>query len=109
MSKKFKVLWTQQAALDLEEIVDYIALENQVAALNLFESIKSRCAKLKTSPERYRVVPELKEFELTEYREIILSPYRIIYKLAPATVFVFAVVDGRRDMESFLFHRLIRQ
>lgn len=109
MMQKFKILWTVQASIDLEEILDYIAGDNPKAAIKLFDKIKSRCAKLKANPEKYRVLPELREIGISNYREITLKPYRILYKLTQATVYIFAVVDSRRDMESFLFQRLIRE
>ena len=48
----FKVVWTKQAAQDLEEIIAYISLDNSKAAFNIFKKIKSHCSKLKVNPER---------------------------------------------------------
>ena len=104
----FDVIWTLQASRDLEEIIDYILVDNFEVANKLFNKIKTSCTKLKNNPEKYRVVPELKEVGIIGYREIILSPYRILFKLTAKKVYIFAVIDGRRDMQAFLFSRLVR-
>jgi len=106
--KKYKILWTKHAALDLEEIVAFIAAENLLAASSLFAKVKSRCSKLSVDPERNRIVPDLKDLGVSNYREIILKPYRILHKISDSTIYVIALVDSRRTIEYFLFQRLIR-
>ena len=106
--KKYHVYWTHEATIDLQEIIEYISLERISVAKIIYEQIKSKCFSLYTSPERYRIVPELNKIGFTQYREIIYIPYRIIYKVTTQDIFVIAVIDGRRDFEDFIFHRLIR-
>ena len=45
---------------------------------------------------------------MTEFRELHFKPYRLIYRIMDKQVIVYCVVDGRRDMQSFLLRRLIR-
>lgn len=106
--KIYKVYWTEAAVIDLEEIVDYISKDRMSVATSIYGKIKSKCKQLKTFPDRYRVVPELLDIKVTDYREIIYKPFRIIYKLTQNEVYVIAVVDSRRDFESFIFNRLLR-
>ncbi len=106
--KRYKVYWTREATIDLGEIVDYIAKDRISAAKSIYRKIKSKCRQLKESPERCRRVPELLEIGIENYRELIVSPYRVIFKLTEFTVYIFAVIDGRRDVESVLFDRLLR-
>ncbi len=106
--KRYKVYWTREATIDLEEIVDYIAKDRISAAKSIYRKIKSKCRQLNESPERCRRVPELLEIGIENYRELIVSPYRVIFKLTEFTVYIFAVIDGRRDVESVLFDRLLR-
>ncbi|NIM16625.1 MAG: type II toxin-antitoxin system mRNA interferase toxin, RelE/StbE family [Candidatus Aminicenantes bacterium] len=108
MMKRFKVYWTKEATLDLEEIVDYISKDRDSAAKSIYKKVKSKCRELETSPERYRRVPELLDIYIESYREIIISPYRVVYKLTKSNVYIIAVIDGRRDFESFIFDRLLR-
>ena len=106
--KGYKVYWTKEATLDLGEIVDYISRDRISAAKSIYKKVKLKCRELNTSPERYRRVPELLDVGIEDYREIILSPYRVIYKLKESNVYIIAVVDGRRDVETFIFNRLLR-
>ena len=106
--KRYKVYWTREATIDLGEIVDYIAKDRISAAKSVYKKIKLKCRQLNESPERCRRVPELLDIGIENYREVIVSPYRVIFKLTESTVYIFAVIDGRRDVESVLFDRLLR-
>ncbi|MCP4221451.1 MAG: type II toxin-antitoxin system RelE/ParE family toxin [bacterium] len=102
------VEWSKEATLDLKEITDYISKDRVSEARTIYKKIKLSCKKLKASPRRCRRVPELSDVGLGTYREIILTPYRIIFKLTETNVYIIAVVDGRRGVESFIFNRLLR-
>ncbi len=106
--KTYRVFWTGKASLDLEEIIDYISRDKHSAAISVYRDIKNKCHLLNENPERYRIIPELSGIGITNYREIIHKPYRIIFKLTETTVYLMAVVDGRRDFESFIYNRIIR-
>ena len=43
------------------------------------------------------------------YRELIVRPWRIIYRVSTKRVLVLAVLDGRRDLEGLLLSRLLRR
>jgi len=45
---------------------------------------------------------------LRSWRELIASPWRIIYRIEGRLVFVDLVLDGRRDVEDILMQRLLR-
>jgi plasmid stabilization system protein ParE len=55
------------------------------------------------------VVPELAHFGIRNWRELIVKPYRIIYRIDEDTVNVLAMLDGRRDLQDLLLERLIRE
>ena len=93
---------------DLQAIVEFIAADDPGAALRVFDQIAARCATLKQMPERGRVVPELAAFGLHTYRELVVSPWRVVYRISGKIVFVLAVVDGRRNIEDVLLDRLVR-
>ena len=105
---RFQVLWAEEAIQDLEAIVGYIAADNPVNAKNLLTKLRGRAASLDTSPMRGRVVPELARFGIRSWRELVVKPYRIIYRVAEKEVYVLAVFDGRRDLEDVLLERLVR-
>ena len=106
--KKHSVRWTLAASHDLEEIIIYLAQSRPVTARKLYQRIKISCKKLNSSPERCRVVPELQRCSVLRYRELIVSPYRIMFRVDKREVFVVAVYDGRRDLEELLLRRLLR-
>jgi toxin ParE1/3/4 len=41
------------------------------------------------------------------YRELIVKPYRLIYRVDGNDVWVIAVFDGRRDLTDVLLWRLM--
>jgi toxin ParE1/3/4 len=54
------------------------------------------------------VTKELRELGIRDYREVYFKPYRVIYRVMAAKVFVYLIVDGRRDMPTLLSQRLVR-
>ncbi len=108
MSKQYHVKWASVAQIDLKQIIDYIALENPGNALQILGKIKQKASDLYTLPDRGRIVPELNEQGINIYREIIVPPWRIIYRISDSTVFVLSVIDSRRNVEDILLNRFIR-
>ena len=106
--KKYEVYWTNPAKRDLIDIIDYIALESATVAEEKFSFIRSACDSLKQFPEQGRVIPELSIQNIKRYREVIVSPWRVMYKIEKEAVFVLAVIDGRRNVEDILLNRQLR-
>ena len=106
MKNIYKVHWADVAELDLVEIVEYIAEDSPTAAIRVFKNITERAERLCHTPEKCRVVPELLDQGITTYREMIVTPWRIIYKIEKKHVFVLSVIDGRRNVEDVLLYRL---
>jgi hypothetical protein len=55
-----------------------------------------------------RVVPELQKEGITLYREIIATPWRIIYKVGNETVYIMAIFDSRQNVEEVLLQKLLQ-
>lgn len=109
MSKSvYTVYWADIAYKDLDAIIDYISIQSIDIALNVLYKIKEKAESLIKFPERGRIVPELKFHNIENYREIILSPWRIIYRIDNNNVYVIAVFDGRRNFEDIIFERLLK-
>jgi addiction module RelE/StbE family toxin len=100
------IRWTGPARTDLMEIVDYIADNNPIAAIKILDKIEHSVNQLDMFPMRGRVVPELEQYGYLLYREIIISPWRVIYKIDQDIVYILVVIDGRRDVESILLKKL---
>ncbi len=106
--RRFRVEWAETAARDLEELLGYIAADSEINAAHVLERIETRAAALESSPGRGRVVPELAHFGMRTWRELVVRPYRLVYRLEGDTVTVLALFDGRRDLEDLLLERLLR-
>ena len=106
--KRLRVRWSRSASLDLIEIIEYIQLDRPVAAREIGRAIRAAALHLKDNPRRGKVVPELLERGVTDYRQIVIAPYRLIYAVRPDSLDIEAVIDGRRDIQTWLFERLIR-
>lgn len=93
----------------MEGIVDFIADDSVDTALAVFARIRERAATLYDFPGKGRVVPELHQHGIVQYRELILSPWRIIYRIDGSMVYVTAVFDSRRNLEDLLLVRFCRE
>ncbi|MEW6110089.1 MAG: type II toxin-antitoxin system RelE/ParE family toxin [Nitrospirota bacterium] len=105
--KRFGVQWAQPASKDLDNILDYISQDNVDNAITIFEKIKSKCNTLNQFPDRGRIVPELKAYGILSYRELIISPWRVIYRASDQKVYVLAIIDSRRSMDDILIERFL--
>jgi plasmid stabilization system protein ParE len=106
MNKKYLVLWSNIAENDLKNIIEYIADDSPPNALKIFKSIKRKASSLYTFPERGRIVPELRDQGIPQYRELVITPWRILYRISEKSVFVLSVLDSRRNIEDILLKRL---
>jgi toxin ParE1/3/4 len=94
--------------LDLIESVEFIRNDSPAAARELAREIDRAASRLSRHPEAGKIVPELREQGISDYRQLSIPPYRVIYAARPNSVDIVAVFDGRRDLERALFERLIR-
>ena len=108
MRKSFEVRWAAIAERDLLEIIEYIASDDPGTAMEVLKRIKVRTARLDSSPQRGRIGPELLKQGVSRYRELVINPWRVIYRVEESRVFVVAVIDGRRNVEDVLLERLLR-
>jgi len=102
-----QVFWTKTAQRDLIKIVEYIANESDIQARKIYLSIKQKANQLWQMPLQGRIVPELRFYSIFTYRELIIFPWRIIYKMEGGKVWVLAVIDGRRNVEDILLDRFL--
>lgn len=108
MNPKCEVLWSNIAENDLKCIIEYIAGDNPSEALRIFGNLKQKASSLYNFPERGRIVPELQDHGILQYRELIVPPWRILYRISGKQVYVLSVLDSRQNIEDILLNRLIR-
>lgn len=100
--------WAEAAERDLDELIAFLAVESETDAERVLRRIEGRAESLSSSPSRGRFVPELARFGMRSWRELVVRPYRLVYRVEGDTVTVLALFDGRRDLEDVLLDRLLR-
>lgn len=94
-----QIIWTEPALSDLEAIAEYIALDKPAAASRLVQKIFSSTDRLERFPESGRRPPELKK---SKYRELIVNPCRVFYRVEGDRAFIVYVMRGERELRRYL-------
>lgn len=107
MKKTYSIRWSEAAERDLRGIIEYIAKDSPSRAYEALTNIKEKASNLHSFPGRGRIVPELQDQGITQYRELIVAPWRIIYRISEDSVYVLSVLDSRQNVEDILLKRLL--
>ena len=94
-----QIIWTEPALSDLNAIAEYIALDKPDAARSLVKQVFSSVDNLEPFPELGRTPPELK---LSKYREIIVDPCRIFYRIDRNNIYILHVMRGEMRLRRYL-------
>ena len=86
-----RVHWTTTAVEHLLSIYEHIAQDAPFYARQVVDRITKRSEQIATFPESGRMVPE---YEAPDIREVIVRPYRIVYRVKADKIDVLAVVHG---------------
>ena len=109
VADRYRLRWSKTAEDDLSAILEYVTRsEGADRALALYEDLRRRVSTLNSLPRRARVVPELEAVGLQEFRELLVGPYRLCFRLDGRVVVLLAVLDGRRDLAELLIERALR-
>ena len=109
MPDRFRIEWAPIALGDLDEILEHIAARDSVdAAVHVYEKLRDRIERLMSRPQRCRIPPELRKLGVTEYRELVVAPYGVFFRIRGKTVGIVGVLDRRRDLEELLLQRVLR-
>ena len=108
--KRFEVLQTGDAVRDLEEIFEYIAEHDDPSkADHVLDRVEDMVQSLATFPERGSHPKELLQVGIRDYRQTYFKPYRVIYRVVGQRVYIYLIVDGRRDLQTLLARRLLER
>lgn len=72
------LLWTERAIAHLGGIVEYISLTSPVYAEGVVLRIDQQLQLTRTHPQIGKQVPEVEDPAI---RELVISPYRVFYRL----------------------------
>ena len=109
MAPKHKIIWTNVAEKDLRNIIEYISVDSPHDALKILKKIQQSASSLYTLPERGRIVPELQDQGISQYRELVIRLWRLIYRIAEREIVVLSFIGSRMNVEDILLNRLIYQ
>ena len=87
------VVWSPQAIRDVESIRAFIAEDSPAYANLIARRIVLAVERLHSFPESGRIVPERQDPDI---REVVLAPYRIVYRLRAGIVEIATVFRGSR-------------
>lgn len=97
------------ASADVVDLIESILVASGLErAIATNARIDEALASLEEHASRGRVVPELRDRGVTTFREIVVDPYRIVFRVKEKEVWVVAVVDHRRDLDTLLLVRARR-
>ncbi len=86
-----EVVWTDPAWNDLESAADYIARDSAAYAAVFVQEVKDAAASLSAFAKEGQIVPEFRDETI---RELLVTPYRLVYSINPDRVAVLAFVHG---------------
>jgi toxin ParE1/3/4 len=94
-----QVIWTEPALSQLEDVAEYIALDNPGAASALVQSVFEQVERLERFPHSGREPPELPN---SVYREVVVVPCRLFYRVENEKVFILHVMRHEQQLRQFL-------
>jgi toxin ParE1/3/4 len=97
-----QIIWTEPALVDLDDIAEYLALSNPYAASNLVNEVLSKVERLEQFPKSGKRPLEIPELN---YREVVIPPCRVFYRLEKDFVYIVHVFRDERNLRKFLIER----
>ena len=92
-----EVIWTEPALQELDALAEYIALDDPAAASLLVKTVLDKTKRLQDFRRSGRIPPELPH---SVYREIVVPPCRIFYRLEDTQVFLLFVLREERQLRA---------
>ena len=94
-----RLIWTEPALADLDAIAEYIALDNPAAASRLVQKVFGSVERLERFPSSGKRPPELQR---TSYRELVVAPCRVFYRVEGDSVFLLYVMRAEHLLRRWL-------
>jgi len=89
-------IWAPQAREQVADAFTYISAERPSAALRWFDEVVDRAGSLSAFPDMGRMMPEVGR---PEVREILVQPYRLIYRRDPERIVIIGVFHSHQDVD----------
>lgn len=91
-----RIVWSDVAEADLDELYDYIARDVPFYAEQFIDRLIDAVGVLQDHPQLGRHVPEAEDRE--DVRELLFQSYRVIYLVETHQVSILTVIHGSRDL-----------
>ena len=101
-----RLIWTESALLELDEIAEYIALDDPLAASRYVQKVFDRVERLEAYPNSGKRPAELPR---TSYREVVVAPCRIFYRVEKNAVYILYVMRLESLLRTFLLEQRDRE
>jgi toxin ParE1/3/4 len=92
-----QVIWTEPALSDLDTIADTIALDKPDAAIRFVQKVFNKTDRLAQYPKSGSIPPEIPHLP---YRQIIVPPCRVFYRIDKETVFIVHIMRSEQILDA---------
>jgi toxin ParE1/3/4 len=101
MSNNYSLRYTPESEIDINNIIEYIADDNPVAAFDLIEEIEHSIATLRDFPFK-GVVPKDTQLRLKGIRLLIVKDYITFYIPVKESeqIIIIRILSGKQDYSS---------
>jgi plasmid stabilization system protein ParE len=106
VGNKFNVVLLPAAYDDLDEIFDYILLDNPTAAENMLAKIMASFRRLEDFPNS-GVKLTAKSLKHYNFRMIVVDPYIAFYRFIDNVVYIYRVLHGSMEYIKILIFILL--
>ncbi len=90
-----RLIWSLRAKADIHEIARYIERDSKANADTMVGRLIKATRRLPTHPLSGRVVPE---WGRAAYHELIVHPYRIVYRVSSETLEIARIYHSRQSL-----------
>jgi toxin ParE1/3/4 len=94
-----RLIWTEPALAHLDEIAEYIALDDARAAARLVNKVFEGGERLERFQNSGKRPAELAD---TPYREVVVPPCRIFYRVDRELVYILYIMRSERLLRAWL-------
>jgi toxin ParE1/3/4 len=91
----YRLIWSTRAKREIHEIGRYIERDSKGNADAMVRKIVQATRELPGIPLSGRIVPEWKR---AAFREVIVYPYRVIYRVSSDTIAIAMIRHSRRQL-----------
>ena len=97
-----RLVFTDEARIDLIRIGDLIARDSPRRALSFVEELEAHCLRI---PGMALAYPLLPRHEHAGFRRVVHGNYLIFYRIAGDAVEILHILHGAQDYDEILFRR----